>query len=140
MKFYKILILFLISLAILIVTILRIKEKYEEDDDMLVDLRKEFQAVFPVEMKQVILLRGEKSYTINKKRVYLCLRDADNNYYPKNMLAYVLLHELAHVKCDEIGHTEKFHTIFNQLLQTAIANNLYDPNIPIIRDYCEYNS
>lgn len=139
MNFYVVLTLFLVSLTILIITYLRIKEKYEEDDDMLVTLRRDFQNVFP-EINSIILLKGEKSYTINKKRIYLCLKNEKGEYYPKNMLAYVLLHELAHVKCSEIGHTEKFHAIFEDLLKTAIKNGLYDPSIPIIRDYCEYNS
>lgn len=139
MNFYIILTLFLLSVAILSITIFRIKEKYEENDEMLIELRRDFQNVFP-EMQHIILLKGDKSYTINKKRVYLCLRDSGGKYYPKNMLAYVLLHELAHVKCNEIGHTEKFHTIFDQLIKTAVQHHLYDPNIPIIRDYCEYKS
>ena len=137
MNFYILLVFFLVSMAILVITGFRIKEKYEEDDAMLVELRSKLQDTFP-EMKNIILLKGDKSYTINKKRVYLCLYDADGKYYNENMLVYVLLHELAHVMCSEIGHTEKFHEIFNGLLEKAIKNNLYNPNIPIIRDYCEY--
>jgi len=139
MNFYITLILFLISLAIMILVFFRIKEKYEEDDDVLVSLRKKLQDVFP-EINNVILLRGKKSYTINKKRIYMCLKDESGKYYGENMLVYVLLHELAHVKCDEIGHTEKFHKIFNDLLDIAIKHDIYNPKIPIIKDYCEYSS
>ena len=46
------------------------------------------------------LLDGEKI----KQKVYLCLKDENNEYYNDNMLIYVALHELAHVLCDEIGH------------------------------------
>ena len=116
MNFVILLGFFLISICLFIVIAYRIKEKYEEDDPMLVELRETLQPVFP-DINNVILLRGKKSYTINKKRIHLCLKDETGNYYDKNMLIYVLLHELAHVRCPEIGHTEKFHTIFRELLK-----------------------
>lgn len=137
--FYIYLAFFLISLAIFVLVAFRIKEKYEEDDGMLVELRQFLQDTFP-EINNVILLKGTKSYTINKKRIYMCLKDEQGKYYERNMLIYVLLHELAHVKCTEIGHTEEFHRVFNEILEKAIKNGKYNPKIPIIRDYCEYNS
>jgi hypothetical protein len=48
------------------------------------------------------------------------------------MLTYVGLHELAHVLCDEVGHTAKFYQIFDELLDKAHQMGLYDPSIPII--------
>lgn len=116
----------------------RIHEKYLEDDVMLVKLRTKLEPVFP-EINNVILLRGKKSYTINKKRIHLCLYDKDGKYYDENMLTYVTIHELAHVKCPEIGHTDKFHAIFTSLLDQATKAGVYNPNKPIIRDYCMYN-
>ena len=112
-------------------------EKYLEEDPMLVRLREKLMPIFP-EMNKVILLRGTKSYTINKKRVHLCLKDEQGNYYDENMLIYVTLHELAHVKCDEIGHTKKFHQIFEDLLKRATQYKVYDPKKPIIKNYCEF--
>ena len=76
------------------------------------------------------------SFTINKSRVNLCLKDKEGNYYDDNMLMYVALHELAHVMCDEIGHTDKFHEIFDKLLEKAAAYGIYDPSIPPISNYC----
>ena len=137
----------IIGLIALIVTIAciatilianRIMEKYMEEDPMLAELRKRLQPVFP-EIDKVILLKGAKSYTINKKRIHLCLVDKDGKYYDINMLTYVTLHELAHVKCDEIGHTNKFHKIFDSLLKTASQHGVYDPKKPITKDYCTYN-
>jgi predicted metal-dependent hydrolase len=54
------------------------------------------------------------------------------------MLIFVAIHELAHVLCDEIGHTKKFEDIFHKLLQEAIEKKLYDPSFEPIRNYCEY--
>jgi beta-lactamase regulating signal transducer with metallopeptidase domain len=136
-RFYTCLILFLASLAVTASIASRIKEKYDEDDEVLQNLRLKLQSTFP-ELDSVVLLRGNKSYTINKRKIYMCLKDENNKYYNENMLVYVLLHELAHVKCTEIGHTDAFHKIFQQLLEQATEKGLYDPSIPIVRDYCDY--
>ena len=53
------------------------------------------------------------------------------------MLIFVLAHEISHAICDEIGHTEKFHRIFQALLIKLTEAGIYDPNIPIIQEYCE---
>jgi len=137
MKNYILLIIFLLSLCFVVFTMNRIHEKYLEDDPMLVDIRETLQPVFP-DINNVILLKGQKSYTINKKRIHLCLTDKDGKYYNKNMLIYVTLHELAHVRCNEVGHTEKFHKIFKEIQGVAIKHKVYNPDIPIIKDYCNY--
>ena len=79
---------------------------------------------------------GDKSYTINKKHVFMCLLDENDIYYENNMLIYVLLHEISHVICDEIGHTPKFYEIFNNLLKEASNIGVFDFNKPLIDDYC----
>jgi hypothetical protein len=88
---------------------------------------------------EITLSKGKKSYTLNKEDIYLCLKDENDKYYEDNMLIYVLLHEVSHSICDEIGHTEKFHRIFNALTKKAIELKIYDDKIPLIRNYCLYN-
>jgi len=89
-------------------------------------------------MNETTLQRGEKSYTINKKDVYMCLVDENGNYYPFNMLVYVLAHEYAHVISTSIGHTDEFHRKFDILLDIMIREGFYDPSEEIILDYCLY--
>lgn len=115
----------------------KIVEHFRQQDPMLHIIKNKLRITFP-DIDSVVLLEGEKSYTINKEKVYLCLKDKDGKYYNENMLVYVTLHELSHVRCDEVGHTEKFHKIFEEVLDTATKNGLYNPSIPIIQDYCEY--
>jgi len=83
----------------------------------------------------ITVTKASSSYTINKKHMHLCLRDENGEYFNKNMLLYVAIHELAHVVCDEIGHTPKFHRIMDKLLDRAVEKGLYDPNIPPVADY-----
>ena len=81
----------------------------------------------------------KKSYTINKKYIFICLYDENGNIYPENQLIHVLLHEIAHAACEEIGHTDKFNLILDIFLIEAEKQGLYDPKIPPIVDYCQYS-
>tara|TARA_B100001059_G_C17563617_1_gene441401 strand:- start:117 stop:620 length:504 start_codon:yes stop_codon:yes gene_type:complete len=89
-------------------------------------------------MKETDLYRGDKSYTINKERVYLCLKDDDNEYYSLNMLIYVLAHEYSHVISKSIGHTDEWNAIFEQLLVELADTGIYDPSQAILTDYCQH--
>lgn len=128
-----VLILFVLSLAYIIFN--RVMEYYNQLDPMLKHIQHKLEPLDP-RVKDLQFFEGNKSYTINKKKIYLCLRDEKNDYYNENMLLYVAIHELAHVLCDEIGHTEKFHRIFKQLLYKAQSLGIYDSTKPIVRNYC----
>lgn len=130
----------------------QIHEHYIQDDPKLKDLKDNLDLFFenkkdweqPLKtlnekniMKNIKLYRGEKSYTINKEKVYICLKDENGNYYDDNTLIYVIAHELSHAICDEIGHTEKFNRIFEALLKKMEEEGIYNSKIPIKHDYCE---
>jgi hypothetical protein len=112
-------------------------EDYSSPQDLIETLRTNLKVVHPG-IADIPIKKGEKSYTINKRKIYLCLEDENGDYYDENMLTYVLLHEFAHVLCDEQHHTDKFYRIFDDLLDRATHAGVYDPNKPIITDYCEY--
>jgi len=132
-------ILALILIGLVIITFVRqVKENMVQNDPVLIDLKNTLMQVDPI-ADTLNFYVGTKSYTINKQNVYLCLKDKDGKYYDKNMLVYVALHEVAHAKCDEIGHTMTFHKIFQELLKKATEKGVYDPRKPIINDYCEYS-
>lgn len=113
----------------------RVKPIFEKDNHYTGNLE-------PLNRRRILdeikVYKGKKSYTINKRKVFLCLRDENNEYYEDNMLLYVFLHELAHVICDEVGHTKKFHDIFKDLLDVAVDKNIWDPDEEIIQNYCDY--
>ena len=137
------------SLSIIVLYLLskQIKERHLQDDPMLhllkdaiLPLHPFFDRNYPsanIDLERLKLYRGEKSYTINKNQIFLCLYDDDDEYYPFNALLYVLLHELAHkANTEDIGHTEKFHIAFENILDESHRLGIYNPNIPMIKDYC----
>ena len=69
----------------------------------------------------------------------MCLKDSDGNYYDDNSLMFVLLHEIAHVICKSIGHTDEFHKIFEDLLKEAEKVGIYSSKIPMIKNYCGHD-
>jgi hypothetical protein len=67
------------------------------------------------------------SYTINKgDEMILCIR-SKNDYKIHNLndLLYVVIHEIAHIGCPEIGHTQLFYKINIYLLERAIEKKIY---------------
>jgi uncharacterized protein YneF (UPF0154 family) len=132
----------------------QIQEHYARDEPKLNEIREIFTKFFKGEkeriwseplhslndrdiMSEIILYRGNKSYTINKKDTYICLKDEHGKYYNDNMLIYVTAHEISHSICSsEVGHTELFHTIFEALLVELTAEGIYDPSQTIDTGYC----
>lgn len=129
-----------------------VTEYYASVDQNLLDIKSKFDKFFAQDkiwtgnlsslndrniMKELRFLRGEKSYTINKEKVYICMKDENGDYYDENMLIYVIAHEISHAICPEIGHTELFHEIFDELLFELIDDGIFNPNEDIIMDYCK---
>lgn len=113
-------------------------EFFSSQDPVLNALQRQLAVLHP-RFQNVELYVGDKSYTINKQRVFICLKDKHGRYYSRNMLCYVVLHEYAHMLCDEIGHTAKFAQVFEELLRQASIHGLYDPSIPPLTDYCGHD-
>lgn len=118
----------------------QISEMYAQQDPILEKIKNHIAPLYPDVVSSLKFFEGNKSYTINKRKIYLCLRDENQEYYDYNMLIYVALHELSHVMCDEIGHTPKFHSIFREVLKKAAGMGIYDPEKPIIMDYCGHQN
>lgn len=143
----------LIIILILLSTFLiyrQIEDFTLQDDPMIQQLKKDLEPLKQIEdfkgknLKEIIenikIYKGDKSYTINKEKIFLCLKDEHNNYYNKNILMYVLGHEISHVLSESIGHTDEFHDIFQDLLVKMTQLGMYNPSIPIDQNYCNHNS
>ena len=89
-------------------------------------------------LDEINLYKGDKSYTINKENVFLCLKDENGEYYSMNILMFVTLHEMAHVLSTTIGHDKNFNNIFDALLKKAAEMGIYDPTLKMDENYCNY--
>ena len=123
--------------------IVEIRDNYENqrEDQFTRELVQQLRLIDPRVNNIVDQLRffeGDKSYTLDKKYVFLCKKDKKTQQqYHRNQLTLVLLHEISHALCDEVGHTPKFDMILEELLIKAQTAGLYDDRIPHIDGYCE---
>ena len=96
-----------------------------------------------VKFKETPKSSNYTSYSVNKgEELFLCIRSKKTNeIHSINDLLYVAIHEIAHIGCPEIGHTNLFFKINLYLLKKAIEFNLYKydnyNNNP--REYCGIN-
>jgi len=85
-------------------------------------------------LKETGNMESDAAYVINKQYMSICLVNfCDttkcnniNSIENLNLLAYVGIHELAHIMSEEIGHSTEFRTNFRFLLEYAKNINYYD--------------
>jgi len=111
------------------------QDYYMEMDPVVVRLKTKLLPTFP-QLALVKMIKSDASYTIDKRKIYLCT-EYNGTLYDDNMLTYVILHELAHVLTPEIGHGAEFMKTFSRLLTVAKTNGLWDENKPRIENYCK---
>lgn len=147
LRFLSIVVACLLLIYLLYKITQEIRDNYEDknEDPYVLSLIAEIRKIDPAVDKIVDHLKfyeGKKSYTINKTYVHLCKFDENGELYNKNQLVLVLIHELAHTLSSDIGHTDKFYAIMDDLLAKAektIGSDLkpiYDPSIPHVSNYC----
>jgi hypothetical protein len=74
----------------------------------------------------------DTSYSENKgQRIVVCLRDKTRApQYPlidQNTIMFVVLHEMAHLMTETIGHTQEFWANFKRILGDAVQIGIYTP-------------
>jgi hypothetical protein len=70
------------------------------------------------------------SYSENKgEKIVVCIRDKKPPYpfADENTVMFVLLHEMAHLMTESMGHTPEFWSNFKKLLQDCMKNGEYSP-------------
>jgi len=67
------------------------------------------------------------SYSVNKgEELSICLKSKNTGkLHDINLLMYVVIHEMAHFACPEIGHGDLFQKIFKKFLEVSIKINIY---------------
>jgi hypothetical protein len=137
--------LFIVIICIVIIILIagliiymQIKDHFSQDDPMIQRVKYMLNEISPEAASKIRIYKGDKSYTINKRNVYLCLKDKNGEYYSINTILAVACHEISHVLCKSIGHTKEFDEIFKKILKKAEELGYYDPTIKIPTDYCEH--
>ena len=74
-------------------------------------IRTNLERIFP-ELGPLKVFQGDKSYTVNKDKIYLCIKNRHGQYYNDDVLCYVLLHEVAQTLCEDVGHMPQFKALF----------------------------
>ena len=74
----------------------------------------------------------DTSYSENKgQKIVVCLRDKTKApQYPlidENTVMFVMLHEMAHLMTETIGHTQEFWGNFKRILHDAVQVGIYTP-------------
>ena len=74
------------------------------------------------------------SYSVNKgEELSVCLKSKNNGQLHEiNLLMYVVIQEMSHFACPEIGHGPLFQKIFKKFLEISIKIEIYN--------YEDYNS
>lgn len=85
--------------------------------------------------------KNETSFSVDKgKELTICLRDKRNpsEFHDKNLVLYVIVHELAHIASKSYGHNAEFNKNFKWLLKEAIRYKIYKFEDYFIqpRQYC----
>ena len=74
--------------------------------------------------------KNSTSYTINKgEMMHLCLREKnrEKTLHDQNLLMFVIIHELAHIASESVGHNSEFYDNFKFLLKEAVEIGVYHP-------------
>lgn len=73
-------------------------------------------------------IKPDSSYTLNKKKLSICLRDEDTKkFHNINDIMFVCIHELAHIVNPTFGHPKSFWVYMKFLLHEASLIGIYHP-------------
>jgi hypothetical protein len=78
----------------------------------------------------------QNSYTEDKDKIYLCIRDSRGRTHDINTITVVFIHELAHIATNEQNHTPEFWSNYKMLYDTAVSCHVIDLYASVPDEYC----
>jgi len=104
-----------------------IKENNKPYIDYITIITRKLNTVF---IREVEKDSPYTSYSVNKgEELVFCLRNKKTyEFYDYNKILYVAIHEIAHIGCPEVGHTELFFKLNKYILETAQQIGIYSYN------------
>ncbi len=125
-------------LTYILYRLVKSREHLRYKDPMIESIQQDLVKLHP-KARELTYAASDKSFTEDKKDMYLCIKDQSGNYYPRNFLMYVAIHELAHaisISYDDNHNGHEFNENFDMLLDKASHMKIYDPSIPLLDNYC----
>ena len=114
--------------------LVKLRTHYQESEGSMADppVRRFVERFKDDEMIENDMGSDSTSYSENKGDVIVvCLRDKTRPpEFPlidENTIMFVMLHEMAHLMTESIGHTQEFWTNFRKILQDGIQVGIYHP-------------
>ena len=103
-----------------------LQEKYKNDTGKIYFIHKLKDNYGSDILSEAAIDNRYTTYTIDKKDMHVCLRHRDQTekVYDINLLMYVVIHEMSHFACPEIGHGDLFQKIFKKFCEIAIKINI----------------
>lgn len=77
--------------------------------------------------ENIYKLMGTTSFTVDKRDIYLCIKDENDKFYDKNLVIMVAIHEYSHVLCNSQNHTPEFYSINKYILKKAVEWGYHKP-------------
>lgn len=133
---------FVLLILLIVLLILYFKYKYKSRKiykDPLIKRIKYDVSKLDDRISRIDFYSSDESYTEDKTKIFLCLKDENGKYYDYNMLIYVAIHECSHAltKVIDVEHiTPEFRNMFETLLKKAADVGIYNPNAPLVEHYC----
>ena len=107
--------------------LVKLRDNYKAEEGSMADppIRRFVERFNPENMTENDMGADSTSYSENKgEHIVVCLRDKTQPpHFPfvdENTLMFVLLHEMAHLMTESIGHTPEFWTNFKKILQDGV--------------------
>ena len=111
--------------------LVKLRDEYKKSEGSLADppVRRFVDRFNPDALIENDMGSDSTAYSENKGHVIVvCLRDKSNPSFPlieENTVMFVLLHEMAHLMTESIGHTPEFWNNFRKILQDGIQAGIY---------------
>lgn len=134
----------LVAVCLIVIIGIAIHSRYKKiptTDEKLSKIKEQLIAVEPQVANLNFYVNHEDAFTMDKRDIYMCMKDKNGVYYPDNFLMYVALHEVAHaiIPTDTSTHPPIFNEVFTKLKDKAEKIGLYNPSIPFPDTYCNKN-
>jgi len=121
-KMEILMIVLLILIFVIVIGFTKQKDPYLESFKPLISkiLEKSGYHMFDQPIPIHIVNSQDRTYTINKQKIYMVTHKPNGERYNRDTLLFVLLHEIAHILSPDEHHTKDFYRVEKRLHSAAI--------------------